>query len=300
MLFRTALAWTLLIGTLTAGQNVVVVLDDSGSMTSRMRSNRAIRKIDAAKQALRVILEQVSDDAQVGVLALNASGADDHWIIPLENVDRSRLVHAIAQIRADGGTPLGEFMKIGADALLAKRDQQRYGEYRLLVVTDGEANDRGLLEQYLPDILARGLVVDVIGVDMKSDHSLATRVHSYRRADDPNSLQQAIAAALAESDPTTDEAGESDFELLATFPEELAPVVLAALVETSNAPIVETTGRPEMSSGHPVPDSRPVGRSAPVPPRGGGVGLAFGMVCVFLGALAMLTLVSLLKFAARK
>ena len=34
-----------------AGQNVVVVLDDSGSMNERMRSNRRVTKMDAAKEA---------------------------------------------------------------------------------------------------------------------------------------------------------------------------------------------------------------------------------------------------------
>jgi hypothetical protein len=296
MTIRITLAWALLVGTVAASQNVVVVLDDSGSMAEAMRSNRRVRKIDAAKQALRVVLENVPDDAQIGVVALNAGSGGDNWIIPLGQVDRSQLNRAISRIRATGGTPLGRYMKVGADALLEKRDEQRYGEYRLLIVTDGEASDQDLLEAYLPDIMSRGIVVDVIGVDMQSEHSLATQVHTYRQADDARSLEQAIAAALAESDPTNNDAGESDFELLAEFPEELAPVVLAALTQTRDEPIGEGLG--EALS---LPAS---GRVAPgfSPPGAGGsgrLGLTLGTICVVMMAVLMLSLIFLLKAAVR-
>ena len=53
MLFRvsTLILASLVAAPLTAGQNVVVVLDDSGSMQDSMRGTRT-RKIDAAKDAL--------------------------------------------------------------------------------------------------------------------------------------------------------------------------------------------------------------------------------------------------------
>ena len=63
-LLRGTLVWTWLVGTLAASQNVVVILDDSGSMADRMRSTRNVRKIDAAKTALHAVLEQVSDDVR--------------------------------------------------------------------------------------------------------------------------------------------------------------------------------------------------------------------------------------------
>ena len=62
---------------------------------------------------------------------------------------------AIDSITSQGGTPLGEYMKQGADALLdARKKQFGYGTYRLLVVTDGEANDAGLVDGYTPDIIS--------------------------------------------------------------------------------------------------------------------------------------------------
>jgi uncharacterized protein YegL len=216
-----------------------VVLDDSGSMAERMRSDRRTQKIEAARQALLTVLENVPPDARIGILALNGGGSD-HWVLPLGRVDRNRLLSAVRVIRANGGTPLGASMKTAADALLAQREKTRYGTYKLLVVTDGEATDQRLVDAYLPDILSRGITIDVIGVDMRQDHRLATQVHTYRRADDPGSLQQAISeVVLGESTIDDNDAGESDFELLAGIPDEVAVAALDALGRRGNAPIQE-------------------------------------------------------------
>jgi len=191
----------LLGGELIASQNVVIVLDDSGSMGESLRKDRRTTKIDAARSALRTVLEQLPDDSQVGVLVLN--GEQDPWLAPLAPIDKAKVNLLVNRIHASGGTPLGSSMKTAADALLQARAKQHYGTYKLLIVTDGEAGDAELVEQYLPDIISRGLVVDVIGVDMQQNHSLATKVQTYRRADDASSLQQAISAVVwAKAQPT--------------------------------------------------------------------------------------------------
>ena len=70
MLCRTLCFWMFLLTTALGGQKVVVVVDDSGSMADRMR-HEGIRKMNAAKQSLQVVLERLPEDAEVGVLALN-------------------------------------------------------------------------------------------------------------------------------------------------------------------------------------------------------------------------------------
>ncbi|RMF42850.1 MAG: VWA domain-containing protein, partial [Planctomycetota bacterium] len=160
---------------LLAEQVVVIVLDDSGSMDETMRTERGrVRKIDAAKEALRDVVVKLPEDTQVGVLALNTEVDGSPWIAPVGPVSRTALLRQLDRVDANGGTPLGQAMKEAADALLQLREKQVYGLYRLLIVTDGEANDQHLVDGYLPDILGRGIVVDVIGVDMRGDHSLAT------------------------------------------------------------------------------------------------------------------------------
>jgi uncharacterized protein YegL len=217
--------------------NVIVVLDDSGSMNEPMARQNTTRML-AAKQALIQVLEILPDDTHVGVVLLNGRLDGDPWVIPLGPVDLDRVRGLLDRVQAGGGTPLGKFLKTGADALLAAREKDHYGSYRLLVVTDGEATDEQKVNRYLPDILSRGLTVDVIGVDMAETHSLATRVSSYRQADNPQSLTKAITEVFAETSTDANDAGESDFELLDAFPDEVAEAALLALAEgTANDPI---------------------------------------------------------------
>jgi len=130
-------------------------------------------------------------------------------------------------------------------------------------VTDGEAGDAELVEQYLPDIISRGLVVDVIGVDMQQNHSLATKVQTYRRADDASSLQQAISAVvLGESTADASDAGESDFAILQGLPSEVAAVILKTLAEQGDHPIGQ-----QRETGPPEPGSFEAAESVP-PPSG--------------------------------
>ncbi len=215
--------------------NVVVVLDASGSMKEYMRGT-GTQKIDAAKEAIKEVLRNTPPKTQVGLLVF---GRQRRWEYPLGPRDDRKLFAALDQVEAVGGTPLGEFMKTGTDRLLqARKEQFGYGSYRLLVVTDGEASDQELVNRYTPDIVSRGIVVDVIGVDMRQDHTLAQKVHSYRRANDPESLKQAIREVFAEVGSASDGmAGDSAFEELAGLPSEAASAIIASLVSTGNDPI---------------------------------------------------------------
>ena len=224
----------------STGQHVVVVLDDSGSMNESMRRDRRTTKMEAAKQALIVVLESLPADSQVGVVALNArvgNRSGNNWVIPLGPIDKQQATQAIRNLGAKGGTPLGSFMKVGADALLQARDKDHYGSYRLLIVTDGEAGDQHRVESFLPDILGRGITTDVIGVDMASRHSLATKVHTYRKADDPESLTQAVREVFAETSSDSGDAGVDDFDLVAGLPDDVAAAAIAALSSSGNHPI---------------------------------------------------------------
>ena len=138
-----------------ASDHVVIILDDSGSMNESMQGTR-IRKMDGAKRALTQVIEQIPESTKVGILLLNGAKAANHWLVPLGPLDKNLAQAKVKSISAGGGTPLGEAMRIAADQLLQARAKAVYGTYRLIVVTDGEATDKELLEQYLPDVLSRG------------------------------------------------------------------------------------------------------------------------------------------------
>ncbi len=292
-------------GQAVAQQNVVVVLDDSGSMRERLGSSSI--KMPAAKNALLEVLANLPGDAEVGVLALNTKVNKQKWIVPLGPVDRQLYEPRIKAVSAKGSTPLGVAIKTGADELLAKRKKNIYGTYRLLIVTDGEAGDQHLVEKYLPDVKARGIVLDVIGVGMKKKHSLATKVHTYRRADDADSLKQAVAEVFAETSGTGDTA-EADFELISGLPDELAMSVLTAIAHNENEPIGSLPPSSAASDAHSSPGTQgtqlsptanpaPTARPTPAPrvqPQGIANALASGFCC--LGFLVLMGIAAAVMF----
>jgi len=266
----------------TAQQNVVIIIDDSGSMAVRMQSNRRITRMTAAQDALIKVLGDLPDNAQVGLLALNSRGPDGNWIIPMGPLDRSAVEQRIASIRANGGTPLGAAMKVALNTLLETRRRQMYGTYRMLIVTDGEAGDPELVERYLPIARARGFILDVIGVDMSGDHSLATRANTYRRADDEASLATAIADVFAETADDSGDAGQSDYDLLAPLPAEIASVALTTLSQIDNSLVDDESAPGDVAMTNPRTLIPPPSVTSPGQTAQGGGGTLLGLACVFM------------------
>ena len=225
--------------------NIVVILDASGSMKDRFSRDRTLTKMDAAKAALREVLAKVPAETHIGLLVFSGANVRDDWVYPLGSVDMPRLIAAIDLPRPSGGTPLGKYIRIGANRLLAQREKQyNYGSYRLLVVTDGEASDARKVRLYTPEVLNRQIRIDVIGVDMKTEHMLANMVDSYRRADNPGELVAAVSQILAETTdaPGMDVSSEEVFEVIAPLSSEIALDLIQRLTTPpSNAAITEAS-----------------------------------------------------------
>lgn len=266
----------------TAQQNVVIIIDDSGSMATRMQTNRRISRMTAAQDALVKVLRDVPDNAQVGVLALNSQGQAGNWVIPMGPLDRSAVQQRINSIRADGGTPLGAAMQTALNTLLESRQRQMYGTYRMLIVTDGEAGDPELVERYVPIARARGFILDVIGVDMPGDHSLATQANTYRRADDEASLATAIADVFAETADDSGDAGQSDYDMLAPLPAEVAAVALATLSQVDNTLVDVQSEQGDFAASNPRAFSPPPSVANPGQASQSGGSTLLGLVCMFM------------------
>lgn len=266
-----------------AGQNVVIVFDDSGSMGNALRSNNSITRMEAAKTALIEVVSKLPDDTNLGVVLLN--GDWGNWKIPFETLNKQNAISKIQSIEPTGSTPLGGCMKAGADVLMQNREKQRYGIYKLLIVTDGEADDKNLVDLYTPDIVSRGLTVDVIGVDMKSTHTLATKVNNYRKADDPNSLKVAIAATFAETSGD-DKSSSEDFSIISAIPEDMAPKLLQAIQTNSNYPIGEARPTVKIDSNGAVFIEQPSEKMSPLGFVLCVVGaiFVFIVICIIIGA----------------
>jgi uncharacterized protein YegL len=281
-------AWTLfgtVLPTMAAvDQVVVVVLDDSGSMRQRMRTDHGTQqRIEVAKEALSRVVSQLSANSQLGILMLNQNQRSNRWLIPLGPLDTKQTLNRIQQIRADGGTPLGASIKSAADALLEARQRKVYGDFRLLIVTDGEASDPDLLADFLPDVLSRGITIDVIGVDMSANHSLANQAHSYRRADDAASLEKALREVFAESSSSNALMGDDrdGISILQGLPDDddFTREILTALASPSNTEIHGIVTLAEQPMEPTQPSS-----NVPINPSGSGNSALDGLI----GTLAMI------------
>lgn len=220
------------------GNHVVILLDASGSMNDPMPGTH-IQKMSVAQNALKTVLNQITPDTRVGLLTFSSINRPDPWVYPLGPLNMDQLGQALATLTPGGETPLGVYIKKAADRLLEERKKNfGYGTYKLLIVTDGEAQDQNLVDRFTPDVVSRGITMDVIGVAMKKDHTLATRVHSYRRADDPEALTQALIQVFAEvGGKDGGDENNADFEELAAIPDGMASSLITALASSGNQPI---------------------------------------------------------------
>ncbi len=172
---------------------VVILLDSSGSMDNEMDEDTS--RMDVAKQALQTVARELSGQTtvQVGLLTF------DGWEYDIQQLNYIDFIEVVNSMRPNGGTPLGRFIKLAADVLLIRRGQERgYGTYRMIIVTDGEAEDPASVDNFTLDIMSRGIRLDVIGVAMAENHTLATKVHSYRSANSEGELTTALTEVLAE------------------------------------------------------------------------------------------------------
>jgi hypothetical protein len=132
------------------GIAAAILVDVSGSMNDRVegQDGREERKIVIARRAARDLVDQFAKYAEAHpgepvVLGLyefsERSGADCRPVMPMGPPDLARAEAALAKMRADGGTPIGNALVVGKRELDATGLTRRH----LLVVTDGE-NTTGL------------------------------------------------------------------------------------------------------------------------------------------------------------
>jgi hypothetical protein len=180
-------------------RNYYVVLDASGSMNEKGCSGGKT-KIDAARQALAEFAKSIPAEANLGLQVFDARGVRE-WL-PLGVGNRAEFDAALARVRANGETPLLSAVRNAGASLRAQGARQLgYGEYNLVIVTDGEAS-KG--EDPTPAVNAlldqSPVVLHTIGFCIGEKHSLNQPGRTlYRAADNPEQLRAGLAEVLAEA-----------------------------------------------------------------------------------------------------
>ncbi len=193
-------------------RNFYFIFDGSGSMDSEpggaCRGDQAFgSKLDGAQWAVKEFLTKVPEDVNLGLYVFDRDRRDE--VVPLGAGNREAFLAAVNNIHSGGGTPLAKGISFGAERLVEQYQRQLgYGDYRLVVVTDGRADQIPEAARYAGHF---GMPIYAIGLCIDEEHPLRRYAVSYRAADSFADLAEGLEETLAELEAVD----VTDFEALA-------------------------------------------------------------------------------------
>ena len=200
-------AWPFMDGDEASGQladnllakNYYLIFDGSGSMAEvKCSENRP--KIEVAKEAVVHWASSVPEHANLGLYIFHN---DNRTTLPLGSGPRDAFNRTVRSVNPGGGTPLSDAFIIAYRELTQQGKRQLgYGEYTIVVVTDGIANDANRLAKAVDIILANSpITVFSIGFCIGERHSLNQPGKTvYKSAGNPEQLAEGLKDVLAESE----------------------------------------------------------------------------------------------------
>jgi len=188
-------------GEASVDKNFYFLFDVSGSMEEYCAGKP---KIDGAKAAIFEFLKKVPDNVNIGLLFFGVNN-DQYGIqemVPLGMNNKDEFYNKISVVEPQGGTPLANATYFGMSRLVEQyKKQLGYGEYRLIVITDGIASypddfKKQLIElKKYPFIALYGIGLCIDGRHMLKSYSL-----SYTDANNYEELGKALVETIAESE----------------------------------------------------------------------------------------------------
>jgi Mg-chelatase subunit ChlD len=151
---------------------MMLVIDRSGSMSDDPL-NEGVSKIEMAKRAATLTVDQLAPGDEVGILAFDSF---NHWLVPfthVQDVGVSALEQQIGTLTADGGTNIPPAVREGLDAISRAQDAQ----YRhIILMTDGMSCCGGDYTQMLDQMRLANITLSTIAVGDDADQDLLTRL----------------------------------------------------------------------------------------------------------------------------
>ena len=179
-------------------RNFVIIFDDSGSMADPDADGN--RKIDTAKKAVVEWSKSIPTGANVGLVSFK----NIVWSLqPLTPASKERLISTVLDIVQGGRTPLSAaFQK--SFLMLTKQGLQQlgYGEYTIVVITDGQASSPVQLNKWVHFVLNNSPIqIYTIGFGIGTDHTLnQPGLTQYKPAENLAELQKGLKEVLSEAD----------------------------------------------------------------------------------------------------
>jgi len=185
-------------GQISLKRNFYFVFDGSGSMKDQPPSAGQFNtKIEGAKWAVKEFMKTVPNDVNLGLFVFDSNG--EREVLPLGSNHRKEFLEDIDAVDPAGSTPLGDAIGKGAKALVKEYKRQLgYGDYRLIVITDGEASDN--INKGIAKAEKYNMPIYTIGFGIGQGHSLRKHSVSYKSADSAKELKDALQEAAAELD----------------------------------------------------------------------------------------------------
>lgn len=180
-------------------RNFYFIFDGSGSMSDPLDEDCVGQtnfptKLAGAQWAVTEFLAKVPEDINIGLLVFDNNGARES--VPLGQGNREAFRAAIDRVRAGNRTPLAASIRSATERLVAQYQKQLgYGEYRIVVVTDGLANGIPAASEYA---MSYGIPIYAIGLCIQQNHPLRKYAVSYRAADSFDDLAKGLEETLAE------------------------------------------------------------------------------------------------------
>lgn len=185
-------------------KNYVMIFDGSGSMAAQ-RCSGSTTKIAVAKEVVADWAQSVPDNANLGLIVFDQKGFSTR--LQLGQGDRQAFVQQVQAVVPGATTPLNRAVQIAYELLTAQAGKQLgYGEYHIVIVTDGAANLPDKLTETVNAILARSpIIISTIGFCIAETHSLNQPGRTiYKAANNPEALRQGLQDVLAESESFED------------------------------------------------------------------------------------------------
>ncbi|MEM8953394.1 MAG: vWA domain-containing protein [Verrucomicrobiota bacterium] len=201
---------------------ISIVFDSSGSMAED-------RKLEQAQRAFQTWLDNLPESYTLGLVYFQNGKAQ--LAVPLGENNKAAIRNAVANVRADGKTPIADCLRIIRAQIEKRREEfSPYERHVVVVFTDGaETVDRGGNRAVLAEVTKlRDSIVEVVGIGFKGEGDyLAQATTQYFDANNEKELIAGLSQVDAEVG-NADDLEISDQDLT---------VILNADIVTPPAPI---------------------------------------------------------------
>jgi hypothetical protein len=111
---------------------VVLVMDRSGSMTTSMKGNDKVSRLEVAKEAAHLVVDVLNEQHEIGILTFDTEFV---WTVPLQRAtDKAAIHREIASLCPGGGTDGYPAVREAYRALLEREALLKH----VIFMTDGE------------------------------------------------------------------------------------------------------------------------------------------------------------------